>query len=70
MISPSGASVPAMPVTNNVVRLEGSGAPVDGTTGDNVAGPGSRYTDIVSGEWYTNIGLITNPTWKLMTRTA
>jgi hypothetical protein len=70
MISPSGASVPAEVVTNNVVTLEGSGVPVDGTTGDNVAGPGSKYIDYATGEWYTNIGLITSPEWKLITREA
>jgi hypothetical protein len=70
MISPVGASAITVTPTNNVVSLEGSGAPVDGTTGDNVAGPGSRYTDYTNGEWYINIGLITNPTWKLITRAA
>jgi hypothetical protein len=41
---------------NEVCDLEGSGAPVDGTTGLNFAGKGSRYTDYAAGEMYINTG--------------
>lgn len=55
---------------NNVVELSGAGAPVDGTTGDNLAGPGSRYTDITGADLYIQTSLITTPVWKLVTRAA
>lgn len=52
---------------NNVVWLEGDGVPVDGTTGDNFAGKGSRYTDYTNGEEYINTGTITDSVWKKLT---
>ena len=55
---------------NNVVIMEGSGAPVDGTTGDNFAGPGSLYIDYTNANHYIQTGAITNPVWKLVTRAA
>ncbi len=57
-------------VVNDVVFLVGSGAPVNGTTGDNVAGPGSLYIDIAAGNIYINTGTITDGVWKLITRAA
>lgn len=55
-----------MRLSNDVVLMTGSGAPVDGTTGDNFAGPGSLYVDIGSGKLYINTGVITNPTWVVV----
>jgi len=57
-------------VSNNVVVMTGSGAPSDGTTGDNYAGPGSMYVDITGANLYVQTGLITSPVWKLVTRAA
>jgi hypothetical protein len=56
--------------SNNVCILNGSGAPVDGTTGDNFAGPGSLYIDYANGNAYLQTSLITTPVWKLITRAA
>jgi hypothetical protein len=55
---------------NNVVVMTGAGAPVDGTTGDNFAGPGSLFVDITGANLYIQTGLITSPVWKLVTRAA
>jgi hypothetical protein len=57
-------------VSNDVVVMTGSGAPSDGTTGDNYAGPGSMYVDITGANLYVQTGLITSPVWKLVTRAA
>ncbi len=57
-------------VSNNVVVMTGSGAPTDGTTGDNFAGPGSMYVDISGANLYIQTGVITSPVWKLVTRAA
>lgn len=52
---------------NNICIRTGTGAPVDGTTGDNVLGRGSLYVNEATGEWYINTGTITDSTWKLVT---
>lgn len=52
-----------LPLTNNVCIFSGATAPVNGTTGDNFAGPGSIYVARDSGLAYQQTGLITNPTW-------
>lgn len=57
-------------LVDNVVVLTGAGVPVDGTTGDNVAGPGSMYVDITNANLYVQTSLITTPVWKLVTRAA
>ena len=57
-------------VSNDVVVMTGAGAPTDGTTGDNFAGPGSMYVDISGANLYIQTGLITSPVWKLVTRAA
>ena len=57
-------------VSNNVVVMTGAGAPVDGTTGDNFAGPGSIYVDITGANLYIQTAVITSPVWKLVTRAA
>lgn len=59
-----------MRVSNDVVVMTGTGAPTDGTTGDNFAGPGSMYVDISGANLYIQTGLITSPVWKLVTRAA
>ena len=55
---------------DDVVVMTGSGAPSDGTTGDNFAGPGSMYVDITGANLYIQTGAITSPVWKLVTRAA
>lgn len=57
-------------IVSNVCVLVGAGAPVDGTTGDNVAGPGSLYVDTTGANLYVQVSLITTPVWKLVTRAA
>lgn len=52
--------------SNQVVIMNGAGAPVDGTTGDNFAGPGSLYLDITNGVIYIQTSLITTPVWVLV----
>lgn len=57
---------------NNVVVMEGDGAPSSGAsgTGDNFAGPGSQYIDYTNANLYIQVGAITSPSWKLVTRAA
>lgn len=50
-------------LVTDVVFLVGAGAPVDGTTGDNVAGKSSLYFDTTNGFVYINTGTITDGTW-------
>lgn len=58
-----GSAMPLVPGTGNIVTLSGSGAPVDGTTGLNVAGKGSLYIRTSNGSWYTNTGTYAAPVW-------
>lgn len=60
----------AIRLDQNVVIMVGAGAPVDGTTGDNFAGPGSLYIDITGANHYIQSSLISTPVWKLVTRAA
>jgi hypothetical protein len=55
---------------DDVVVMVNTGAPVDGTTGDNFAGPGSMYIDSTGANLYIQTGAITSPVWKLVTRAA
>ena len=55
---------------DDVVVMVDAGAPVDGTTGDNFAGPGSMYIDSTAGNLYLQTAVITSPVWKLVTRAA
>jgi hypothetical protein len=55
---------------DDVVVMVDAGAPVDGTTGDDFAGPGSMYIDITNANLYIQTSLITTPVWKLVTRAA
>lgn len=53
--------------SNNVWDLFGSVAPTSGATGTGFgfAGPGSSYTDVVTGTVYRNIGTKASPIWTL-----
>lgn len=51
----------------DVTFSSGAGAPVDGTTGANVAGIGSVYIDLTGKKWYFNGGTKAVPAWKLVT---
>lgn len=53
-------------VSNDVVLMTGAGAPSNGTTGDNYAGPGSLYVDVTAGKLYINTGSISSPTWTVV----
>jgi hypothetical protein len=55
---------------DQIREIVGAGAPTDGTTGANVAGIGSRYTDVTNANLYINAGTRASPTWKLVTRAA
>ena len=57
---------------DDVVVMVDAGVPTSGAsgTGDNFAGPGSMYIDITGANLYIQTGLITSPTWKLVTRAA
>jgi len=55
---------------DDVVVMVNTGAPVDGTTGDNFAGPGSMYIDSTAGNLYLQTAVITSPVWKLVTRAS
>jgi hypothetical protein len=50
--------------------IVGAGAPTDATTGANVAGIGSQYTDVTNANLYINGGTKASPVWKLVTRAA
>lgn len=52
--------------TNFIVVLNAAGAPVDGTTGATVAGPGSLYIDITAGKLYINTNTKASPTWTVV----
>lgn len=60
-------------LTNDVLDLVGAGVPVDYTdgtppaTGEGLAGPGSRYTDITNAKLYINGGTKAQPIWKIVT---
>ena len=43
----------------------GAGAPVDGTTGDNIAATGGEYHDTTNGTVYVNTGTKTAPVWTV-----
>jgi hypothetical protein len=53
-------------LTSQVCILVAAGAPVNGTTGDNFAGPGSLYVDTTAGKLYIQTAVITNPTWVVV----
>jgi hypothetical protein len=54
----------------DTVIMTKAGAPIDGTTGANVAGIGSILSDITNGILYINTGTKVSPTWtKVGTQT-
>lgn len=53
-------------LVQNVVVLVNDGAPVDGTTGDDVAGTGSLYVDSADGKLYINTGTMAAPVWTVV----
>lgn len=59
-------------VASDILDLSGAGAPVDYTdgdpvaTGEGVAGPGSRYTDVTAGALYLNTGTKAEPVWEAL----
>lgn len=55
-----------MRMSNDVVIMTGSAAPVNGTTGDNFAGPGSLYVATSTGVLYINTGTISSPSWVVV----
>lgn len=57
-----GAVVP-ISASGNLLILNGATAPVDGTTGDNIAAKGSLYIAKDTGALYYNSGIITAPVW-------
>jgi hypothetical protein len=76
-IADGGGPSGVIPYTKANIRMEddgvvmvATGAPVDGTTGDNFAGPGSMYIDSTGANLYIQTGAITSPVWKLVTRAA
>ena len=50
-------------LTEDVVIFTNAGAPVNGTTLDNVAGKGALCIDTTNGELYINTGTLTDSTW-------
>jgi hypothetical protein len=51
---------------DDVCELIGGGAPTDGVTGANIAGPGSRFTRTDTGKLYINTGSKAVPTWTVV----
>lgn len=56
-------------VDNNVFDLTGSGAPT-AATGAGIAGPGSTYTDVLTGNRTVNMGTLAAPAWNGLTQQA
>lgn len=54
-------------MSSQVCIFSGATAPVDGTTGDNFAGPGSIYIARDTGKMYLQSSAITTPVWKIVT---
>jgi hypothetical protein len=52
---------------HEVCQLESADVPVDGTTGLNFAGKGSKCVDYTHGEEYINTGTKAAPVWKKLT---
>lgn len=57
-----GSVLPLVP-DSDVVLLAGATAPINGTTGDNVADKGSLYIALDTGAMYYQSGAITSPVW-------
>ena len=67
---PDPAHVEIVGDVSDLRFMVGAGAPTDATTGANVAGIGSQYTDVTNANLYINGGTKASPTWKLVTRAA
>ncbi len=52
-------------LANDICIFSGATAPVDGTTGDNFAGPGSLYIALDTGALYRQTSAITTPVWAI-----
>jgi hypothetical protein len=51
---------------NDVVFMNASGAPSNGSTGADFAGKGSLYVDIATGILYINTNTLASPTWTVV----
>lgn len=49
-----------------IFGVNDAGAPVNATTGAAICGPGSTYTDNVTGDKYLQTGTLASPVWTLM----
>jgi hypothetical protein len=54
-----------LPGPGNIIIMNGASTPVDGTTGDNIAGKGSLYMARDTGALYVQTGAITSPVWEV-----
>lgn len=73
LTQPSADGFDAMRILNAAIRMDsdvcifsGATAPVNGTTGDNFAGPGSLYIARDTGALYQQTSLITTPVWAIL----
>lgn len=57
-----GSVLPLAPA-GNVIFMAGATAPINGTTGANIAGPGSLYVAKDTGVLYTQTSVIASPVW-------
>ena len=66
MITQAGvwAAINDRAVNNGIFDLVGAGAPVNGTTGAGIGGPGSTYFDTTNKVLYVNTGTLASPTWN------
>lgn len=60
-----GSYIP-LPGSGNIIIMNGATAPVDGTTGDNIAGKGSLYIAQDTGALYIQTSAITTPVWTVV----
>lgn len=65
-----GSVMPIVAGSYNAVSLTGSGAPVDATTGANIADKGSLYFRQSSGAIYSNTGTKASPVWSALGTTT
>lgn len=77
LYDPSFGSYRELAILNADIRMSkqvcifsGATAPVDGTTGDNFAGPGSIYIARDTGKMYLQSSAVTTPVWKIVTSAA
>lgn len=59
----SGSAAPLVPGDSNIIVFSGATAPINGTTGDNIAAKGSIYIAEDTGAAYYNSGTISAPVW-------